>query len=87
MRWSSRVGDLANILFVVGPDTPDCSLQALRANLSGSNRYTTSVDVNGGSQAGSNRPNPLNRFCARQAGYLLRRLLESACCGSCVSLV
>ena len=46
MRWSSRVGDLANLLFVVGPHTPDCSLQRLTANLSGSNPYTTSVDVN-----------------------------------------
>ena len=46
MRWSSRVGDLAKLLFVVGPDTPDCSLQRLRANLSGSNPYTTSVDEN-----------------------------------------
>ena len=46
MRWSSRVGDLAKLLFVVGPHAPDCSLQRLTANLSGSNPYTTPVDVN-----------------------------------------
>ncbi len=46
MRWSSRVGDLAKHLFVVGPHTPDCSLQRLTANLSGSNPYTTPADVN-----------------------------------------
>ena len=45
MRWSSRVGDLAKLLFVVGPHAPDCSLQRLTANLSGSNPYTTRVDV------------------------------------------
>ncbi len=46
MRWSSRVGDLTKHLFVVGPHAPDCSLQRLTANLSGSNPYTTPVDVN-----------------------------------------
>ncbi len=48
MRWSSRVGDLTKHLFVVGPHAPDCSLQRLTANLSGSNPYTTPVDVNFG---------------------------------------
>jgi len=48
MRWSSRVGDLAKLLFVVGPHAPDCSLQRLTANLSGSNPYTTNMDVNVG---------------------------------------
>jgi hypothetical protein len=46
MRWSSRVGDLAKLLIAVGPHTPDHPLQRLRANLSGSNPYTTPVDVN-----------------------------------------
>ncbi len=46
MRWSSRVGDLANSLVVVWAYTPACSLRRLRANLSGSNPYTTPVDVN-----------------------------------------
>jgi len=46
MRWSSRVGDLAKLLFVVGAHTPGSPLQRLRANLSGSNPYTTPADVN-----------------------------------------
>jgi hypothetical protein len=46
MRWSSRAGDLAKLLFVGGTSTPDCSLQRLTANLSGSNPYTTPLDVN-----------------------------------------
>ena len=46
MRWSSRVGDLAKLLFVVGTHTPDSPLQRLRANLGGSNPYTTPADVN-----------------------------------------
>jgi hypothetical protein len=46
MRWSSRVGDLAKLQFVVGPHTPDDPYQRLRANLSGSILYTTPQDVN-----------------------------------------
>jgi hypothetical protein len=47
MRWSSRVGDLAKLLFVVEAHTPDSPLQRLRANLGGSNPYTTPADVSG----------------------------------------
>ena len=44
MRWSSRVGDLANLLFAVGPHAPDDPFQRLTTNLSGSNPYTTYWD-------------------------------------------
>jgi hypothetical protein len=40
------MGDLAKPLFGVGPLAPDHPLQRLRAELSGSNPYTTCVDVN-----------------------------------------
>jgi hypothetical protein len=40
------MGDLAKPLFGVGPLAPDDPLQRLRAKLSGSNPYTTPVDVN-----------------------------------------
>jgi len=46
MRWSSRVGDLSKPLFVFGPSPPDGPIQRLSASLSGSNPYTTCMDVN-----------------------------------------
>jgi hypothetical protein len=46
MRWSSRVGDLTKPLFGSGPFAPDDPLQRLSEELSGSNPYTTCVDVN-----------------------------------------
>jgi hypothetical protein len=44
MRWSSRVGDLAKLLFVVRAYTLDRPLQRLTALLSGSISYTTLAD-------------------------------------------
>jgi hypothetical protein len=46
MRWSSRVGDLTKPLFGSGPFAPNDPLQRLSEELSGSNPYTTCVDVN-----------------------------------------
>ena len=40
------MGDLAKPLFGSDPFAPDDPLQRLRAELSGSNPYTTCVDVN-----------------------------------------
>jgi len=44
VRWKSREGDLANLLFVDCPYTPDVPLQRLKSNLSGSIPYTTLPD-------------------------------------------